>query len=120
MSACRWWCETVTVLPPGSATRSPPHPAPPHLHAAHIAAHNVGMRVLPLLLLLLALAGCVATPEQLGITGPQATAPLPATIGAPEAPADPLDNPDQLQSNGTRYGPNPVPSTGTGRFWGYN
>lgn len=78
------------------------------------------MRFLPPLLLLLGLAACAATPQQLGITGPgNAAAPAAAAVG-PQDSTDPLDNSDQLQSNGTRYGPNVEPNTGSGRFWGYN
>ena len=69
-----------------------------------------------LLLMLLLLAACAAGPQALGITGPQGSISAPAT--AP-ATGDPLDNPDILQSGG-RYGPNYAPTTGGGRFWGYN
>lgn len=74
-------------------------------------------RVLPVPLLLLLLAGCAGGPRALGITGPQGssfgTAPGPPTGG------DPLDNPSALES-GTRYAPSIAPTTGSGRYWGYN
>jgi hypothetical protein len=74
------------------------------------------MRFIVLLVLLLPLAACAGGPQALGITGPDggkdgpaAAAPLPS----------PLDNPETLQSGG-RYGPSYAPSTGGGRFWGYD
>lgn len=74
------------------------------------------MRII--LLVCLFLASCAAGPQTLGITGPgtQAAAPAPSDT---QAPADPMDDPALLQS-GTRYGPNYTPTTGGGRFWGYN
>ena len=75
------------------------------------------MRLFRLALMLLPLAGCAATPQALGITGPQGNTETPAADQSP--PSDPLDNPDIMQS-GTRYGPSYAPSTGGGKFWGYN
>ena len=84
------------------------------------AAQNDVMRFIRLALMLLPLAGCAASPQALGITGPQGSADqtaTPPTAGTP--PVDPLDNPDILQS-GTRYGPSYTPSRGSSGFWGYN
>jgi len=70
-----------------------------------------------LLLPLLLLAGCAGGPAALGITGPHGS-----TLGTAPAPrpgTDPLDNPNALQS-GVRYGPSMAPTTGGGRFWGYD
>jgi hypothetical protein len=99
---------------PGPACHIPMAPAP---------AQTGAMRVPSLTCLgfagcCLLLAGCAASPQSLGITGPgtSATAPAPA---AAEAPADPLDNPAALQSGG-RYGPGYAPTTGGGRYWGYD
>jgi hypothetical protein len=75
------------------------------------------MRRIAFIALLLPLAACASGPQALGITGPDGGKPLPAA--APEPPANPLDNPDTLQS-GTRYGPSYGPSTTGGRFWGYD
>ena len=76
------------------------------------------MRRVPLLLmLLLPLAGCAGGPQALGITGPHGS-----TLGripGPAAGQDPLDNPNALDS-GTRYAPGIKPTTGSGRYWGYN
>ena len=63
----------------------------------------------------LLLAGCAAGPQALGITGPGAQPAAPATEAAP----DPFDNPNAMQSGG-RYGPSYAPTTGSGRYWGYD
>ncbi|HTW69508.1 MAG TPA: hypothetical protein VME47_06450 [Acetobacteraceae bacterium] len=79
------------------------------------------MRFFRLALMLLPLAGCAATPQSLGITGPQGTTNKAARAPAaePSPASDPLDNPDLLQS-GTRYGPSYAPSSGSSGYWGYN
>lgn len=71
----------------------------------------MAMRIM--LLLCLLLGGCAATPQSLGITGPGRQS------AVPSAPANPLNDPDALQS-GARYAPNYKPTTDGGRFWGYN
>jgi hypothetical protein len=84
------------------------------------AAHNGSMRSIRLALMLLPLAGCAASPQALGITGPQGSTDKTAATPSPATPqADPLDNPNLMQS-GTRYGPTYTPSTGSSGFWGYN
>jgi hypothetical protein len=83
-------------------------------------AQTERMRLFHLVLMLLPLGGCAATPQALGITGPEGSTANPATPSADQSPpTDPLDNPDILQSGG-RYGPSYAPSTGGGKFWGYN
>jgi hypothetical protein len=62
---------------------------------------------------LLVLAGCAATPADLGLTGP--APPVPprilddSTIGYPGLP-----------DAGGGYGPSLMPSTGGGRYYNYN
>jgi hypothetical protein len=62
---------------------------------------------------LLALAGCTATPADLGITGP--AAPVPPRLlddGTVDRPG--------LPDVGTGYGPSARPSTSGGRYFNYN
>ncbi|HUB11249.1 MAG TPA: hypothetical protein VMB34_04765 [Acetobacteraceae bacterium] len=79
------------------------------------------MRLLCRVLLLLSLTGCAASPQALGITGPEGSTARPATSPLTEAPpsTDPLDNPDIMQSGG-RYGPSYAPNKGSSGYWGYN
>jgi len=78
------------------------------------------MRFVRLALMLLPLAGCAASPQALGITGPEGSTNKSAAAPGVQTPtADPLDNPDLMRS-GTRYGPSYTPSTGSSGFWGYN
>jgi hypothetical protein len=70
-----------------------------------------------LLMVLLALAGCAGGPQALGITGPGGSSL--GTTAAPPPGQDPMDNPNTFQS-GTRYSPSSGPTTGSGRYWGYN
>ncbi len=66
-----------------------------------------------ILSLLLFLGGCGANPAALGITGAPIPAPPPdpgeVQTGIPGAPI-----------TGTQYAPNLPPSTGAGKYWGYN
>ena len=90
------------------------------LPLGHRSAQSATMRAIAIAVLLLPLAACSGGPQALGITGPHgASAATPASAGATRAPVDPLDNPNLLQSGG-RYGPDYAPTTGSGRFWGYN
>jgi hypothetical protein len=70
-----------------------------------------------LLLVLFALAGCAGGPQALGITGPRDSSL--GTTPPPPPGQDPLDSPNTFQS-GTRYSPSTGPTTGSGRYWGYN
>ena len=74
--------------------------------------HHAGMRYIPLIPLLF-LAACDAGPAAFGITG---TAPSPPP---PDPGALSTDAPGAAPT-GTSYGPTIGPSTGSGRFWGYN
>lgn len=62
---------------------------------------------------LLVLTGCVASPADLGLTGPAPPVPPPviddSTIGNPGLP-----------DAGAGYGPSIIPSTGGGRYYNYN
>jgi hypothetical protein len=81
-------------------------------------AHTFPVRQMTLLLLLLLpLAGCAGGPQALGITGPRDSSL--GTTAAPPPGQDPLDSPNAFQS-GTRYSPSTGPTTGSGRYWGYN
>ncbi len=84
---------------------------------ANKAQTNPMRQVTLLLLLLLPLAGCAGGPQALGITGPRGSSL--GTTAPPPAGQDPLDSPNSFQS-GTRYSPSSGPTTGSGRFWGYN
>jgi hypothetical protein len=75
--------------------------------------HYPAMRPVPILLLLLCLSACSGDPGAYGITGPAPpTPPVPmedsraGTPGVPE-PASAIS-------------PSIYPTTGNGRFWGYN
>ena len=72
------------------------------------------MRAIATLLLLLGLAACSANPAAYGITGPGRPPVLPAQPGDADVGQPGLPN------SASVYGPSIVPSTGTGRFWGYN
>jgi hypothetical protein len=85
--------------------------------SAHKAQSYSVRKVTSLLLLLLPFAGCAGGPEALGITGPQGSSL--GTTAPPPAGQDPLESPNTFQS-GTRYSPSSGPTTGSGRFWGYN
>jgi hypothetical protein len=63
------------------------------------------------LLVLLGLAACSGNPRDYGITGPGSTPSLQpdTTLGMPGVP-----------DASTVYGPSLEPTTGSGRFWGYN
>jgi hypothetical protein len=66
-----------------------------------------------ILSLLLLLSACGTNPAALGITG--------AAIPAP--PPDPGEEQTGIRGapeRGTQYAPNLPPSTGAGKFWGYN
>ena len=63
--------------------------------------------------LLLLLAACGADPASLGVTG----------AAIPPPPPDPGETQTGIRgapSIGTQYAPNLAPSTGAGKFWGYN
>jgi len=58
------------------------------------------------------LAGCTGGPQGVGITGPGAARPA----AQPDEGSDPFES----LGNGGIYAPNMVPTTGGGRYWGYN
>ncbi len=66
-----------------------------------------------MLSLMLILAACATDPAKLGITGAATHVPPPdpgeTQTGIPGAP-----------QTGTQYAPNLGPTTGAGKFWGYN
>ena len=69
-------------------------------------AHHPEMRLIPLVILLLALTACAGDPRDYGITGAR-------------APAPPVAREDGGMP-GTFYGPSVTPSPGSGKFFGYN
>jgi hypothetical protein len=71
------------------------------------------LRNLTMLFCLLALAGCNLTPAQLGITGP-------ATRTPPDQSDDSVVATPGAQTGDSPYTPTTTPSTGGGRFFGYN
>jgi hypothetical protein len=71
------------------------------------------MRFAPVLLLL-CLAACSGDPRAYGITGP-GRPPQP-----PVQPDDATLTQPGLPNSGSAYGPSVNPSTGNGRFWGYD
>jgi hypothetical protein len=71
------------------------------------------MRRTRMLTVLLVLAGCSASPADLGITGPAAPAP-------PEEPDDSLIGRPGIADPVNSYGPNVAPTTGGGRYYNYN
>jgi len=82
------------------------------MDTAKAGRQYVPMR-LALVLLPLCLAACSGDPSAYGITGPGAP---------PKPPAQPDDatlTQPGLPSSGSAYGPSVNPSTGYGRFWGY-
>jgi hypothetical protein len=66
-----------------------------------------------ILSLLLLLAACDANPASLGITGAAIPAP-------PQDPGEAQTGITGAPRTGTQYAPNLPPSTGAGKFWGYN
>ena len=74
------------------------------------------LRMVTVLCLCGLLAGCAGGPQSLGITGPGPTG---ATTPQPYVAADPAESVESL-GNAARYAPNMVPTTGGGRYWGYN
>jgi hypothetical protein len=64
-------------------------------------------------LLLACLAGCAGDPRSYGITGPAERMP-------PARPDDATVDQPGLQAQPSTYGPSMQPTTGSGRFWGYN
>jgi hypothetical protein len=79
--------------------------------------HNPAMRAIVAVALLAALTGCSGSPHSMGITGP-GVAPPPAV----PAPDDPENTGTLLGGPGSSgtYHPETGPTTGGGRFWGYN
>lgn len=75
---------------------------------------NIGTMRIASCLLLLCLGACSGDPRAYGITGPGA---------APQPPPQPNDSTlgdPGVPNTGSVYGPSITPSTGSGRFWGYN
>ena len=71
------------------------------------------MRLALALLVMLGIAGCDATPQSLGITGPAPVKPPPGVDDSTIA------NPG-LPDAGSGYGPGMAPSTSGGRYFNYN
>ncbi|MBV9247926.1 MAG: hypothetical protein JO227_01585 [Acetobacteraceae bacterium] len=71
-------------------------------------------RTITLGLILTMMGGCASGPEALGITGPGGSEGL--SVPSPEQV---LERTGPFQSGG-RYAPSMVPSTGNGRYWGYD
>jgi hypothetical protein len=75
--------------------------------------HYPGMQMVPALLLLLFLSACSGNPGAYGITGP-----------APPTPPAPMDDSRAgtpgVPEPGSSNNPSIYPTTGNGRFWGYN
>jgi hypothetical protein len=76
------------------------------------ARHYRRMRMV-LTLLLLALAACSGNPSAYGITGP-------ARPSGPQPTDDAVISAPGIPDGSTVVGPSMTPSTGSGRFWGYN
>jgi hypothetical protein len=73
--------------------------------------HCSVMRPIPVLLIVLGVSACSGGPQSLGITGPGPQ--------GPPLPGPPVGIGD-LTDYGTLYEPAMVPTSGGGRFWGYN
>ena len=65
------------------------------------------------LLLLVPLAACTASPDALGITGPRGAQVAPQATDTGAGAVDPL-------MRGNRYAPTMLPTTNGGRYWGYD
>lgn len=70
------------------------------------------------LLLALLLPACSATPQSLGLTGPQGEAPAAPSFS--DRTGDSTNGPLGTPTTGTFYGPNNGPTSGGSGYYGYN